>query len=206
MYDRILHPTDGSDAGNRAVRHAIELADTYDATLHVLSVINVDEFAALDGVDLESVRQSRSDAVTAIADRIAEADIDAVTEIRNGVPADEILAYADETDVDMIVMGTQGRSGVDRMLLGSITEAVVRRSTVPVVTVRLTGDAGPNTSEAAIEYAIDTLETQGHEGIELADEPHRTSGSWIVPLTADEGTFHVHVSTSDGETRIARLD
>lgn len=206
MYDRILHPTDGSDASNRAVDHALELAGTYDATLHVLSVVDTDAFAALDGIDLGTIRDQRAEAAETIADRAEEAGVDVVTAVRDGTADDEILAYAEEADIDMIVMGTHGRSGVGRVLLGSVTEAVVRRATVPVVTVRMTDKAGPKTADAAVERAVDALETEGHEGVELAEEPHRTSGSWIVPLRANDGTFHVHVDTTDGEVRVARLD
>lgn len=206
MYDRILHPTDGSDASNRAVDHVLDLAGTYDATLHVLSVADTDEFAALDGVDPASVRNSAAEAVEAVAERATDADVAVTTDVRDGSPDDEILAYASETDIDMIVMGTHGRSGVGRVLLGSVTEAVVRQSPVPVVTVRLSATAGPTTAEAAVERAVDALESEGHEDVDLADDPHRTSGSWIVPLRAADGTFHVHVDTRDGETRIARLD
>lgn len=206
MYDRILHPTDGSDASNRAVDHALDLAKTYDATLHVLSVVDTDAFAALDGVDVETIRNERAEAAEAIADRAKAADVDVVTAVGEGAADDEILEYAEEAEIDMIVMGTHGRSGVGRVLLGSVTEAVVRRATVPVVTVRMTTKRGPKTGDAAVEEAVDALEGEGHEGVELAEEPHRTSGSWIVPLRASDGTFHVHVDTTDGEIRIARLD
>ena len=60
-----------------------------------------------------------------------------VTETREGVPHDTILEYAEEADVDVVVMGTHGRSGLDRYLLGSVTERVVRSAEVPVLTVRM---------------------------------------------------------------------
>lgn len=205
MYERILLPTDGSERTETAFRHAQELAGTYDATLHVLSVVDIDSFAALDGVDMDSVRSNRSEAVDTVADRATEQGVTTVTALREGTPADEILDYIDKHDIDMLVMGTQGRSGVDRVLVGSVTESVIRRATVPVVTVRQ-HDSIVATSDEAVTFATEALESEGHDNVELAETPHRTSGSWIVPLRAPDGTFHVHVDTEDGTTRIARLD
>lgn len=206
MYDQILFPTDGGDNTDQSLAHAFELADTYDATLHVLSVVDTDAFAALDGIDSSTVRVEREDRIQELTRRAAERGIDAVTELREGKPSDQILAYRDAVDADLIVMGTQGRSGVDRMLVGSVTESVVRRSPVPVVTVRETVGAAVTTADAATEHAIDALEANGHDEVSLAESPHRTSGSWIVPLRSDSGTFHVHVDSADGEVRIAQLD
>lgn len=77
---------------------------------------------------------------TAVAEKGDERDIPVETDVRRGNPHREILDYADEHAVDLVVMGTHGRTGLDRYLLGSVTEKVVRLSNVPVLTVRATDE------------------------------------------------------------------
>lgn len=139
MYDEILIPTDGSKGAGVALDHAIEQARTHGARLHVLFVANTAALGggAMEGTAVESLRSSGQQAVDAAVDRIADAGLDAEGEVREGNPYREILDYADAVEADMIVMGTHGRRGLDRFLLGSVTEKVVRSSDVPVLTVRV---------------------------------------------------------------------
>ena len=142
VYDQILLPTDGSKGTAAAARHAGELAETYGATVHVLSVVDgqgqfgtaTADMAANAWTDAERKR-----AQTAI-DTTSE-ELPAATEtesvLRGGDPKTEILTYAEESGTDMIVMGTHGRTGLDHYLIGSVAEKVVRRAPVPVLTVRL---------------------------------------------------------------------
>jgi len=138
MYDNILVPTDGSDGTARVVEHALHIARDNDATLHVLHVIDT----STSPLDLHS--RSVYDALEAagrasvieIRDRALEAGVHTVTEVREGTPFREILDYAGANDVDLIVIGTHGRTGLRRTLLGSVTERVVRLSEIPVLTVR----------------------------------------------------------------------
>jgi nucleotide-binding universal stress UspA family protein len=139
MYDTILVPTDGSDAAMKAVDHAVDLAAQYDATLHVLAVVDPTSFSTLD-VDPSTVvvameRQAREAAqrVETVAD---EAGVAVETAVVRGDPARTITTYATDNEADLVVMGTHGRSGLDRYLLGSVTERVVRTADVPVLTVR----------------------------------------------------------------------
>ena len=142
----VLLPTDGSEGAEVAVAHAVSLAETYGATLHVLAVADTKSYGTFTtgGADTvvsaleERCRENLDGVETAVAGLTSdETDSPAVeTAMRRGFPAEEILRYADEQDADLIVMGTHGRTGVDRVLLGSVTERVVRRSPVPVVTVR----------------------------------------------------------------------
>jgi nucleotide-binding universal stress UspA family protein len=140
MYDRILLPTDGSDAMEAVTEHAIELAVTHDATLHTLYVANTASLstipadAGLENVT-EALRWEGEEATTAVEDRADDYDVPVESEIREGSPARAILDYTEETDCDIVVMGTHGRSGVDRLLLGSVAERVVRSSGVPVLTI-----------------------------------------------------------------------
>lgn len=138
MYDRILLPTDGSEASSRAVTQAIELATETGAELHVLFVVEDLPYAPelMDDDAERQLRQVGEDALEEIRERTENAEIDVVTTVRQGVPHNSILEYADDNGTDVIVMGTHGRSGLDRYLLGSVAERVVRTATVPVLTVR----------------------------------------------------------------------
>lgn len=142
MYERILLPTDGSDASNPAVEQAIGLARETGAELHVLFVVEDIPYAPemMDDQVEGQLREIGEDAIENIRKRADEAGIDIVEAIREGAPHNSILGYADEEDADIIVMGTHGRSGLDRYLLGSVTERVVRTSDIPVLTVRVSGD------------------------------------------------------------------
>ena len=142
MYERILLPTDGSRGTNRAVDQALDLAAETGAELHVLFVVEDLPYAPemMDGEIEARLRAIGEEAIKEIRDRADDKDIALETAIEDGVPHRSILEYADDKDVDLIVMGTQGRSGLDRYLLGSVAERVVRGSEAPVLTVRV-GDA-----------------------------------------------------------------
>jgi nucleotide-binding universal stress UspA family protein len=148
MYDHILLPTDGSEATTDVVDHAIELADHHDATLHALYVINTTSLTDLpsdsswEGIG-EALRKEGKHALDTVEDRAG--DIDLEREMVDGSPSKEIVAYAEDSGCDVVVMGTHARSGVDRLLLGSVAERVVRTSTVPVLTIRVS--AGGDSDE-----------------------------------------------------------
>lgn len=142
MFDRILVPTDGSDEASAAVEMALELATVHDATLHALFVVDQptsvsgigEGFTGLDNL-LDELDARGREITDAIADRARDSGVKTVTAVQRGNPHDDILAYADEHEIDVIVMGTHGRTGVKRALLGSVTEDVVRHSEIPVLTV-----------------------------------------------------------------------
>jgi nucleotide-binding universal stress UspA family protein len=141
MYDRILVPTDGSECADSAVEHAIDIAGQYGAELHVLSVVDARDVShSAPAISIEQVEQTlreRAESVVEdVAGRAEEAGVSVVTAVEPGLPDDTVVEYADEHDCDLIVMGTHGRTGLERYLLGSVTERTVRRSTVPVLTVR----------------------------------------------------------------------
>ena len=131
MYQQVLVATDGRDGTRRAVEHAITIAGRFDARLHALSV-RVEGPYDTPG----EAQRAAEDAVSAVKAEATNADVDIDTVIREGTPHEEILAYADEANVDMIVLGTQGRSGLDRVIVGSVAEQVLRNADAPVVTVR----------------------------------------------------------------------
>ena len=132
--DRILFPTDGSACADRARRHAQHLADHFDAALHVIQVEirPVDRDAVL-GVEAATVQADRH------AGGAGEGPLPAARYRERAVvhptAAGGILNYVVQYDVDLVVMGTHGRRGVRRRVLGSVTEEVVRKAPCPVVTV-----------------------------------------------------------------------
>jgi nucleotide-binding universal stress UspA family protein len=140
MYNCILVPTDGSAGMTRVIDHASELARAHDAALHFLYVVNTASFANLPmETSWESVtsmlREEGEDALRAAEDRAGASRV--VTAMREGPPSREIVEYAEAEGCDLVVMGTHGRGGLNRLLLGSVAERVVRSSDVPVLTVRV---------------------------------------------------------------------
>jgi nucleotide-binding universal stress UspA family protein len=138
VYENILLPTDGSDGTGRVVEHAIHVARLDGATLHVLHVVDT-SVVALDAHSrsvYDGMEAAGRNSVEEIRDRALEVGIHSVSAVRRGTPHREILDYAAENAVDLVVMGTHGRTGLQHTLLGSVTERVVRLSEVPVLTVR----------------------------------------------------------------------
>lgn len=151
MYERILIPTDGSETAQRATRHAIELAERFDAEVHVLVVIEQHHLYA--GTDITSehlwdeiagkARDAAGKRMAPILKAARSRGLEAVDAIREHPDvAQAIVAYAKEAGIDAIVMGTHGRSGIRRLLVGSVAERVVRSSPVPVLLVPPEDDDG----------------------------------------------------------------
>lgn len=140
MYEHILLPTDGSEQMSGVIDHAVSLADTHDATLHALYVINT---TSLNDLPMESSWQGLRQALEREGEAALQAveertgDVPLQTHLREGAPARSITVFAEEEPCDVIVMGTQGRSGVNRLLLGSVAERVIRTSPVPVLAIQV---------------------------------------------------------------------
>jgi nucleotide-binding universal stress UspA family protein len=157
MYADILVPTDGSAGSDRIVEHATGLADAHGATLHLLYVVNTASFANLpmdssyEGIAsmLEEEGEAALDDAAATIDRIAP-EVPVQRVVREGSPAAEIVEYATGTGCDLVAMGTHGRGGLNRLLLGSVAERVVRNSPVPVLTVRV-GEILDETAESGTQ-------------------------------------------------------
>ncbi|MFW6321937.1 MAG: universal stress protein [Halohasta sp.] len=143
MYSDILLPTDGGPASEIATDHAVELAAQYDARLHALYVLDTTAYAALEaGSEMvtSALREQGEAALDAVSESADAAGVSVTAEFVTGTPHKQIIAYADDADIDLIVMGTHGRTGLDRYLLGSVTERVVRTAGVPVMTVHAPED------------------------------------------------------------------
>ncbi|MFC4405976.1 universal stress protein [Haloarchaeobius iranensis] len=139
MYESILIPTDGSERATVAAEHALEIADLHDATVHVLYVVDVrmspiDETMDHDEV-LELLEEVSGKPTTPVVEQARDRDIPVIEEIRIGVPYEGIREYINEHDIDFVVMGTHGRTGLDHTLLGSTVDRIVRTVDVPVLAV-----------------------------------------------------------------------
>ncbi|MBX0286633.1 universal stress protein [Halomicroarcula sp. F28] len=138
-YDNILIPTDGSPSAAHAAEYGVSLAAALDATVHVVSVVETQSL----GVDVRSTvsdrerEQAATEAVEAVASAAATQGVtDTVSHIEHGTPLAKILDTIDSADIDAVVMGTTGKRGTERILLGSVTEKTVRAAPIPVITVR----------------------------------------------------------------------
>lgn len=164
MYSEILYPTDGSEGATVALDNSRDLAETYDARVHVLYVVDTTHgglgmagdpqersgtgMAGTPGgakrgmggnrEQVEEIQERRKNRGEAIVEEAAEklGDVETKAVVESGAPHQTILEYTEDNDIDIIVMSTHGRRGLDRYLLGSVTEKVVRLSDVPVLTVR----------------------------------------------------------------------
>lgn len=144
MYDRILLSTDGTAASDEAESHAIALANATDAVLHVLYVIDEDVVNAYSGDEYvdeaegpeHGLEELGDETLAGIRAEAADAGIEVVDVQRHGHPAEAIVDYADETDVDLLVLGTKRRPEEYRTLLGSVTDRVLRLTTRPATVVK----------------------------------------------------------------------
>jgi nucleotide-binding universal stress UspA family protein len=146
MYDRVLVPTDGSSASEGAVDHAIEIAKQYDATLHAIYVVDTAAYTSLEvGSDIviEALREEGTNVVEAVKSKAESAGVTVETTVETGIVHRRIVDYVNEEDIDLVVMGTHGRTGVGRFLLGSVAEKVVRTADAPVMTVRAAAESEP---------------------------------------------------------------
>lgn len=142
MAKQVLVGYDGSPQAEAALEHAV--AEHADATLVLLCVIDPSETGysptrALTSLSEEWYVEAKREAEETLAagrETAVEAGVDVETDTVVGTPANAIVEYAEDHDVDHVVTGSHGRSGVSRILLGSVAETVIRRSPVPVTVVR----------------------------------------------------------------------
>ena len=142
MYDEILFPTDGSEGADAVFNHVLDIADAHGSRIRVLNVADTNQPSVLrkGGDVLDVLKEEGKRVVGDVADRARERGVSVITEVIQGEPYKTIVDYADSHGVDFIVMPTHGRQGLERFLLGSTTEHVVRRAEVPVLTVKPDGD------------------------------------------------------------------
>ena len=144
MYDRILLSTDGTAASEQAEMHAIELAATHDAVLHVLYVVDEDVVTAYSGDEYvdeaegpeHGLEELGEEVLSKLRQRATDAGVDVETAMQHGRPAETIVAYADDHDAELLVLGTKRRPDEYRALLGSVTDRVLRLTTRPAIVVK----------------------------------------------------------------------
>jgi len=207
MYERILIPTDGSTGTAHVALQAIDLAEQYGGTLHVLNVVEAHDGSLLSEIGGSSTElEEQGQRAVERIERMAEVHGVAVeTAIREGDPADEILAYAEEIEADAIVSGTHGRSGIKRRLIGSVAERLVRHATCPVMTVRLPeSDVTVDDESRARELAQQALEESGHDGEVTAVE--RQLNVWVADAEADGQTLVVYVDPVSQRSSVVERD
>lgn len=143
MCDRILVPVDGSDLATAALDHALEFATARDATVSLLSVADTNEPSQTRlGTDVVDVLEREGEATVSDArERAEEYDVTVTTDVVQGIPHEAIVEYAATRDIDLVVMGTHGRDGLERYVLGSVAERVVNTAPMPVLTVPAVADA-----------------------------------------------------------------
>lgn len=145
IFTKIMVATDGSDAAKKAVDSAVRLAQLNKAKLYTVHVVAPGEakITQHDPRDAEWTKHMKEHLMAQgreathyveTAGKIVNVEVEPV--VLEGNPADEIVNFAEKNDVELIVMGTLGKSGVQRFLLGSVAENVVRHSKVPVLVVR----------------------------------------------------------------------
>lgn len=135
----ILVPTDFSASSEHALDYAVDLATKLDAKVHLLSVVGIPSYGVPElgvGVTAAMMDDMIGDTQRALDNLARPRQHIAGTFVRAGDARDVILQTAEELNDDLIVMGTHGRRGISRALLGSVTEMIVRTSPIPVLTVR----------------------------------------------------------------------
>ncbi len=141
LFKKILVATDGSEYTKNSVDYGVELAKNTGAQLHAIYVVDTAAFASIP-MDAawesmyELLRQEGDEATKYVAEKAEAEGLDVERNTVEGHPADEIIKYAEKNSISLIVMGTLGKSGLDRFLLGSVAEKVVRTSKIPVLVVR----------------------------------------------------------------------
>lgn len=142
MYDEILVPTDGSDPGSTAVDQGIEIADEFGGRVHFLYVVDEGAEMSAAGVGAianeltETLEGVAEDALGDAASRAEEAGVRYERTVLEGIPHEAIEEYATEHDVDVIVIGTSGHSGLKEDLLGSTTDRVAQSADSSVLIAR----------------------------------------------------------------------
>jgi nucleotide-binding universal stress UspA family protein len=176
MFEEILFPTDGSDGAAFAFDHVLDLAARHDATVHVLNVADTTQNGLLEirGNDVDALEQEGDRIVREAAEQADKQGVDTVTDVVRGEPYREIVDYAERHGLELVVMPTHGRRGLERFLLGSTSERVVRRADVPVLTMRPDDDVtishpyqnvlvptdGSNCANQALAIGVDVADAE----------------------------------------------
>jgi K+-sensing histidine kinase KdpD len=171
--------------------------------VHVLSVVDDSHRSILPnvgGAD-DTLQEKAENAIERVTKMASVHGIEAVGEIREGDPAEEILTYAEEIGADAIVAGTHGRSGVERRLIGSVAERLVRHADCPVMTIRLPEtDVTVDDADHAAELAEQALADAGYTADVTGTE--RQLSVWVVEADADGESLTLYLDPVTQRTSI----
>ena len=140
FYRNIVIATDGSENTQRATSYGITIAKLSGATVHALHVVDTSSFSQSWTVGWETIydilKKEGQKATSKVKECGEASGVDVREVLLEGHPSGEIINFAENNNIDLIVMGTLGKTGLDRFLMGSVAEKVVRNSKVPVLVVR----------------------------------------------------------------------
>ena len=217
--NHLLLPTDFSACADEALAYAAELADRFGATLHLLHVVDEmdpDWFGTADAEEragalrdeMEGTAKARLRDLTA---RDTGASVETTVALRSSVDVDQaIVDYAEEEGINLLVMGTHGRRGLDRLVLGSVTETVLRQAPCPVLTVRQ-GAVPVASGTPAFQNVLAPIDFSeaSHDAVTMADgvaEAYRArlhllfvAAERTVPTFSDTGLPGLSVVKMDPE-------
>jgi nucleotide-binding universal stress UspA family protein len=164
MYDQILFPTDGSEPAESVLEYALQIASEHEATIHVLNVVDTsqDSPTRVQEDVGDALEQDGTKIVNEAAQRATERGNTVVSELLYGDPYEVIVEYSTQSGIELIVMPTHGRRGLQRFLLGSVTERVINTADVPVIAVN------PGTQPLTYPCQELLVPTDGSRGSELA--------------------------------------
>ncbi len=142
QYKKILVAVDGSSCSNKAVKHAVDMCNQFGADMHTIFVISemvVESFKQLGKKEskevMEKLKGEGKKYFRSAKEEAKKVDVKVVEVLRAGFPADEIATYAKKTKIDLIIMGTHGRRGGTRPLIGSVAGRVIHYAPCPVMVV-----------------------------------------------------------------------
>ena len=146
MFEKILYPTDFSEASKRALEYVKGLKEAGVKEVVLLYVVDRREVEVLKRYDyltffsdkdpMELMRGKAEEGAKALVKEVEQEGLKVKIRIEEGIPFEEILKVEEEENVSLVVLGSHGRSSIERMLLGSVSEKVVRKSKKPVLVVR----------------------------------------------------------------------
>jgi nucleotide-binding universal stress UspA family protein len=145
IFRKIMVATDGSELVKKAVDSAIEIAKSSNAKLYAVHVIALGDYYSPMPLSIdvewmkameEHLRIQGKEAIDYVENAGRDANVEVEPVILEGNPANEIVDFAEKNDIDLIVMGTQGKTGIQRFLIGSVAENVVRHSIKTVLVVK----------------------------------------------------------------------
>jgi nucleotide-binding universal stress UspA family protein len=190
MYDTILFPTDGSNAAESVLEYALQIASEHEATMHILNVADTgrDSVTTIRG-EVIDVLETEGERIVAEATQYAKDEgVPVVSAVLQGDPHKTIVDYSQQSDSDCIVMPTHGQRGIQRILLGSVTERVINTAEVPVIAVN------PDRDRPLVYPPQHVLvPTDGSRGADLA------LAEGIAVARATDATLHLlHVVETGG--------